>query len=397
MANSLFRMEEPFEAGTCHDDVCPADGSLSTRLQCMEDREPAQRPKGQMLTACPAHNSEIGGERAMSLRGGGRSTVVADMDSDAFAALVGRHRRELHVHCYRMLGSFHEAEDLVQETFLRAWDKRASFSGTGLRAWLYRIATNACIDTIRRSSRRVPALNSFAEVPWLEPYPDQLLDEVPSSDAEPDAAVVARETIELGFLAVIQLLAPRQRAVLILRDILGWPADETATALDMSVPAANSALQRARATLAERLPERRQEWSAAEPTAEERDLLARYIDAHERQDVAASVALVREDIRITMPPHPWCFDGVDAMLENLKVAFGPGAPGDWRLVPTRANRMPTAASYLRARDDTVYRAFKFDVLRIVDGVIAEVTTFDASLFPAFGLPPTLDWSPSYPL
>jgi RNA polymerase sigma-70 factor (TIGR02960 family) len=309
---------------------------------------------------------------------------------DEFGALIERHRRELHVHCYRMLGSFDDAEDLVQETFLRAWRSRDRASGPALRPWLYRIATNACLDALRRKARRVPSLTSFAEVPWLQPYPDRLLDEVASPDAGPDAVVVARETVELAFLAVIQLLPARQRAVLILRDVLGWPASEAAVALEMTVPAANSALQRARATLQERLPERPQDWSATEPSPEERALLARFIDAHERQDAAAAVALVREDIRITMPPHPWCFDGVPAMLPLLEQAFGPQSPGEWRLVPTRANRMPTAASYLRAPGGTTYRAVKFDVLRVVDGMIAEITTFDATLFPAFGLPRELD-------
>jgi RNA polymerase sigma-70 factor (TIGR02960 family) len=147
-------------------------------------------------------------------------------DETAFGALIEPHRRELHVHCYRMLGSFDEAEDLVQETFLRAWRSRDSFDAgsNGLRPWLYRIATNACLDAIRRRSRRVPSLSSFAEVPWLQPYPDRLLDEIAPSDAEPDAVVVARETIELTFVAVIQLLPARQRAVLILRDVLDWSA-----------------------------------------------------------------------------------------------------------------------------------------------------------------------------
>jgi len=309
-------------------------------------------------------------------------------DESAFAALVERHRRELHVHCYRMLGSFEEAEDLVQETFLRAWRNRGSFEGgPGFRAWLYRIATNACLDAIRRSKRRLPSLHSFAEVPWLQPYPDRLLDELAPSEAEPHAVVVAKETIELTFLAVIQLLPPRQRATLILRDLLGWSAGETASLLDTSVAAANSALQRARATLRERLPTRPSEWSGSEPSDEERVLLRGFIDAHERADAAAAVALVREDIRVTMPPHPWCFDGL-AAIEPL-LHEGLTAPGDWRLVPTRANRQPTAASYLRAPGDSEFRAFKFDVLRVEDGKIVEITTFDASLFPAFGLPPTL--------
>jgi RNA polymerase sigma-70 factor (ECF subfamily) len=309
-------------------------------------------------------------------------------DESAFAVLVERHRRELHVHCYRMLGSFEEAEDLVQETFLRAWRKRESFEGgAGIRAWLYRIATNACLDALRRSRRRVPSLHSFAEVPWLQPYPDRLLDEIAPSEDEPDAKVVAKETIELTFLAVIQLLPPRQRAVLIVRDVLGWSASETAALLDVTVAAANSALQRARATLRERLPARPSDWYGSEPSDQERALLEGFIDAHERADAAAAAALAREDIRVTMPPHPWCYDGLAAIAPLLQQ--GLSEPGDWRLVPTRANRQPTAASYLRARGDAEFRAFKLDVLRIEGGLIAEITTFDARLFPAFGLPPTL--------
>src|SRR5256714_7423292 len=175
-------------------------------------------------------------------------------DDTTFAARAEPHRRELHVHSYRMLGSFDEAEDAVQETFLRAWRSRESFDGSSaFRAWLYKIATNVCLDAIRRSNRRPRSrsLESLGEVPWLQPYPDRLLDEVAPREAEPDAVVVAKETIELAYLAVIQLLPPRQRAVLIMRDILGWPANEAAAALDMTLAAANSALQRARATLQE--------------------------------------------------------------------------------------------------------------------------------------------------
>jgi RNA polymerase sigma-70 factor (TIGR02960 family) len=309
-------------------------------------------------------------------------------DTDAtFADLVQRHRRELHVHCYRMLGSFDEAEDLVQETFLRAWRGRDRFEGgPGFRAWLYRIATNACLDALRSSRRRVPSLHSFAEVPWLQPYPDRLLDELAPGDTEPDAAVVARETIELTYLAVIQLLPPRQRAVVILRDVLDWSAAETAAMLDMTVAAANSALQRARATLRQRLPARPSDWSGPAASDAERLLLEGFIDAHERADAVAAAALAREDIRVTMPPHPRCFHGLAVIRPLLEQ--GLAEPGEWRLVPTRANRQPAAASYLRAPGDTEFRAFKLDVLRVEGGRIAEITTFGASLFPAFGLPPT---------
>ena len=312
-------------------------------------------------------------------------TVSPDFDT-----LVRRHRRELHVHCYRMLASFDEAEDAVQETFLRAWANRERFEGASLlRAWLYRIATNVCLDTIRSRSRRVAQLHSFAEVPWLQPYPDRLLDEVATTDEQPEAVVVERETIGLAFLAAMQVLPPRQRAALILRDVLGRPAAETASILDTSVAAANSALQRARATMQEHLPSRRLEWQASESSAEERALLERFIDAHERCDVAAAVAVASKDLRVTMPPHPFCFEGLDSIAPLLERAFGPDRDGDWRRVPTMANRMPTAASYLRRPGDTQFRAFKFDVLRIEGGAIAEITTFDASLFPVFDLPPTL--------
>ncbi len=308
-------------------------------------------------------------------------------DEASFDRLVERHRRELHVHCYRMIGSFTDAEDLVQETFLRAWRHRNTFEGAGFRAWLYRIATNACLDAIRRNKRQLRTLNSFAEVPWLQPYPDRLLDEVAPRNAEPDAVAVARETIELGFLATIQLLPGQQRAVFILRDVLGWSAAETAELLETSVAAANSALQRARATLRGRLPDRSQ--PANELTSDERELLARYVDAHSRCDVEALAALVRDDVRVTMPPHPMCYQGRDSLAPLFELAFGPNRMGDWRLVPTNANRQPAAACYLRRPDDTVFRAFKLDVLRVEGDAIAEFTTFDATLFPAFGLPPRL--------
>jgi RNA polymerase sigma-70 factor (TIGR02960 family) len=308
----------------------------------------------------------------------------------AFAELIERHRRELHVHCYRMLASFDDAEDAVQETFLRAWRGRDSFEGSSLfRAWLYRIATNVCLDMLRRSSRHLTTMHSFAEVPWLQPYPDQLLDEVAPGDDQPDAVVVERETIELAFLAAMQVLPPRQRAALIASDVLGWPAKETASLLETSVAAANSALHRARTTMQKHLPAQRSEWSAGEPSAEERALLERFIDAHERCDAEAAIAIASQDIRISMPPDFLVFDGLEAIAPLLERAFGEDRDGDWRLVPTLANRMPTAASYLRRPGDSEFRAFKFDVLRIEDGLIAEITTFGAGLFPAFGLPKTL--------
>ena len=198
--------------------------------------------------------------------------------------------------------------------------------------------------------------------------------------------VVERETIELAFLAAMQVLPPRQRAALIVRDVLGWPASETAALLDTSVAAANSALQRARATMQAHLPPQRAEWPAVEPTDDERRLLERFIDAHERGDAAAAVAISAHDLRITMPPALMSFEGIESIGPLLDRAL---RDGEWRLVPTRANRMPTAASYLRQPGDTEFRAFKFDVLRVEDGRIAEITTFGPELFPVFGLPPTL--------
>jgi RNA polymerase sigma-70 factor (TIGR02960 family) len=309
-----------------------------------------------------------------------------------FAALAERHRRELHVRCDRMLGSFEEAEDLVQETLLRAWRGRAGLErDEWFRAWLYKIATNACLDKIKRDDRRVPSLASFRDVPWLQPYPDRLLEEaeVAPPTEEPHEAVIGRETIELTFLAVIQLLPPRQRAALILCDVLDWPARDAADVLEIGVAAVNSALQRARATLREHLPsERREDWAAPEASESERELLAAFIDFHERGDADAAVALIADDIRVTMPPQPYLYEGRDAIAPLLKRAFESGM-GEWRLVPTRANRMPAAASYLRAPGETEFRAFKIDVLRVRDGKIAEITTFGAALFEEFGLERTL--------
>ena len=308
------------------------------------------------------------------------------MDHSGFAALAERHRRELHVHCYRMLASFDEAEDAVQETFLKAWRGRSGFDGgSQFRAWLYRIATNVCLDMLRHSSRRTSA-NSFAEVPWLQPYPDLLLEAAAPSDEQPEAVAISRETISLVFLAALQVLPPRQRAALVARDVLGWPASETASALGTSVAAANSALQRARATMQSHLPDTRAEWSAREPSAEERKLVEQFIAAHERLDTEAVIAIAARDIRVTMPPLPYCFQGTEAIRPLMADA---AAMGEWRLVPAGANQMPAAASYLRRPGDSVFRAFKLDVMRVEGAVIAEITTFPADHFAAFGLQPTL--------
>jgi len=308
-----------------------------------------------------------------------------------FAALAERHRRELHVHCYRMLGSFEEAEDLVQETLLRAWRSRADLERQEwFRAWAYKIATNACLDKIKRDGRRLPSLGSFRDVPWLQPYPDRLLAEIAPVEDEPDAALVAREAIELTFIAVIQLLPPRQRAVLILRDVLDWPAGRVAELLEIGGAAVNSALQRARATLREQLPPgRREDWASPQVSASERELLAGFIDTHERGDTEGALALIADDIRVTMPPHPWLYEGREAMATLMRQAFDDDSLGEWRLVPIGANGQPAAASYLRPPGETTFHAFKIDVLRVAEGKIAEITTFGAELFAAFGLQETL--------
>ena len=310
-----------------------------------------------------------------------------------FDRMLERHRRELHVHCYRMLGSFTDAEDLVQETFLRAWRHRDQHEpGSNLRAWLYRIATNACTDLIRSRRRQAPAGANPSEVPWLQPYPDALLDQIPDQATGPESATIARETIELAFITAIQALPPRQRAVLVLCAGLGWTAAEAAATLETTTAAVNSALQRARAVLRDRLPRDRSQWTAAPLSAAEQDVLRRFIDAHERGDAAAARAMMRADIVATMPPEPMVFRGRAAMEPLLDRAFGPpeiGGMGQWRARPTAANRLPAAACYLRRTGDSVFRAFKLDVLRIDGGQVAETTTFGSELFGAFGLPDVL--------
>jgi RNA polymerase sigma-70 factor (ECF subfamily) len=304
-----------------------------------------------------------------------------------------------------MLGSFEDSEDLVQETFLRAWRGRASFSlreTSSFRAWLYRIATNACLDVLRGRPRRIlpqqvapagdPAVPPPppADLPWLQPYPDRLLEPIAPAGDDPGAVIVARETIELAFLAAIQHLPPRQRAVLILRDVLGWSAKETALLLEASVASVNSALQRARATLRDHLPERRTEWAPSSgPSEAERELLRRYVEAHERADADALAELLREDARLTMPPHPTWYAGREAILTAMRQGFDPEF-GHLRTVVTAANGQPAAAHYLRRPAESEYRPLALDVLRIDGGRVAEISSFVfPGLFPAFGLPPTL--------
>jgi len=315
-----------------------------------------------------------------------------DADEITFSALFERHRRALQTHCYRMVGSFEDAEDLVQETFARAWRARKRFRREGrwsLRAWLYRIATNACLDHLaRRSPRLLPAdvasaADPEAELPpvasdvaWLDPYPDRLVD--------PHEVAAARETLEIAFVAAIQHLPPRQRAALILRDAAGFSARETATLLGTSVPAANSALQRARDRLRDRLPSRRLEWAHSEnPTTEEREVARRYVDALERRDFSALAALVRADARFSFPPRAVWYDGLDAFR---RASDKHAAPGEHLFVPAAANLQPAFAVYLRAPGEARYRPLALAVLRVEEGRVVEVVHWDRpELFEAFGL------------
>jgi RNA polymerase sigma-70 factor (ECF subfamily) len=319
-----------------------------------------------------------------------------------FAALIEQHRRELQVHCYRMLASYDDAEDLVQETFLRAWRRRDSFEGRStFRAWLYRIATNACLDFLRRHSRtpssysRLPGFeHGDAEPPpriaWLQAYPDEMLPEVVDQEPSPEAETVERETMELVFLAAIQHLPPRQRAVLIMRDVLGWPAADAAEQLDMTVASVNSALQRARPALREWLPHRRLDWTRpAMTSAEERELLDRYMSAAASRDLDAMADMLSAEAKLTMPPNPMWFIGRDAILNFIRPSFDPESPayfGRWRHLPTRANGQPAVAGYVQRPGTNVYRAQLLDVLRVEGGLIAEITTFEPHVLPAFGLP-----------
>jgi RNA polymerase sigma-70 factor, ECF subfamily len=316
-------------------------------------------------------------------------------DEAAFATLVEAYSGELQAHCYRMLGSYEDSEDLVQETFLRAWRKRKSFQGRStFRAWLYRIATNACLDLLERRPRTVRqhgGSKPLAEVPWLQPYPDEVLEGVASEEAEPEDEVVARETMELAFIAAIQLLPPKQRAALILRDVLGWSAAETASLLETSVAAANSALQRARATMKRHLPSRRLEWRAGEaPSEEERALLERYMDATNRNDPAAMVRLLREDAFCSMPPIDAWYVGNEAIVASwVEGGFGTEELGRLQSVRVAANRQPAVAVYRKRPGEKEYRPLALDVLRFEGGRVAEIVVFGPDVFAAFGLPPTM--------
>jgi RNA polymerase sigma-70 factor (ECF subfamily) len=323
-------------------------------------------------------------------------------DHGAFERLAGGYRRELQVHCYRMLGSVEDAEDAVQETYLRAWSRLASYAGrASFRAWMYGIATHTCLDALRRKKARAwptdvtgPAdANDFVlsetESPWLSPYPDRLLQAAGSAELEPEESVTAKETIELAFLAALQHLPARQRAVLILRDVVDWSAKDTAAALEMSQAAVNSALQRAHASLSEYLPAERGEWTARADAAE-RALVQRLIAAWESSDNAALVALLRADARLVMPPVTAWFAGREAIgMFFTRHVFS--QMGDaWRLVPTAANRQPAFAVYYRRPGEAEHRKFAIGVLTVEDGAIVEMAIFQQpELFAPFALPAAL--------
>ncbi|MPZ61548.1 MAG: sigma-70 family RNA polymerase sigma factor [Propionibacteriales bacterium] len=321
----------------------------------------------------------------------------ADLAAEDFAHLTEPFRQELLAHCYRMLGSVHDAEDMVQETFARAWRSYAGFEGrSSLRTWLYRIATTACLRAMEQRSRRpLPSglgdpsmdpeveLVSQPDVPWLQPIPDSL---IPSAAADPAAISAARETIRLALVAALQHLPARQRAVLLLREVLRWRASEVADLLDTSSAAVNSALQRARDQLARLEPH---EDRLAEPTEpERRALLDRYVAAFENADLADLTTLLRDDVVLEMPPYPIWFRGVESCRRFLARRIG--GPGDLRLLPIRANGQSGFAHYRREADGT-YRGYGvLHVVTMSTSGIARMTAFvDPTLFATFDLPETL--------
>ncbi|MBO9531744.1 MAG: RNA polymerase subunit sigma-70 [Solirubrobacteraceae bacterium] len=310
-------------------------------------------------------------------------------DHDTFETQVRAHSRELRVHCYRMTGSFEESEDLVQETFLRAWRKREQFAGrASLRAWLYKIATNACLDALDKRPR-VPSADG--EILWLQPYPDALLDEVATDDEGPDAAVIAKETIELTFITAIQHLAPLPRAVLVLRDVLDLSVRETSELLETTEASVNSALQRARAGMREQLGSQRDEWRPpVAPDAVEQKLIQRYLELTERADVAGLTELLHDDLRFTMPPIPGIWEGRERVVQSwIDGGFGSETFGELRCRLTWLNRQPAIAAYIRAPGGDRFEALTVEVLRFEDGLVREIVTFDGRLAEQLGLPAAL--------
>jgi RNA polymerase sigma-70 factor (TIGR02960 family) len=321
-------------------------------------------------------------------------------EEEAFRALTDPYRRELQLHCYRIVGSAQDAEDLLQETLLAAWRGLERFEGrTSLRAWLYRIATNRCLNALRDSGRRPREAQPIAEPPeptrraepvWLEPYPDALLDELPDTSAGPEARYEAKEAVALAFVAALQHLPPRQRAALVLRDVLGFRATEVADMLETSEASVRGALQRARAALETRLPAHDRERAPLPRSRRERELVGRFAEAVESGDIDGIVSLLTDDAWVTMPPQPFEYQGHVAIGGFLQDRASLRGRRPLRLVPTRANRQPAFGCYLPSAHAAIARPYGLMVLTLEGDRVAAITWFgDSSVFPHFGLPRTL--------
>jgi RNA polymerase sigma-70 factor (ECF subfamily) len=320
-------------------------------------------------------------------------------DEDAFRELIDPYRRELQLHCYRMLGSVQDAEDLLQETLLAAWRGLGRFEGrASIRAWLYRIATNRCLNALRDRKRRPQETSSMVEPPeptrlveptWLEPYPDALLEGVADTAAGPEARYETRESVGLAFVVALQHLPPRQRAALVLRDALGFDTAEAAAILESSEGSVKGALQRARATVDERLPSGGLERAPLPDSARERELVGHFAAAVERGDTDSIVSLLTDDAWLTMPPEPFEYQGPPAIARFLEDrAARRGA--HYQLMPTRANGQPAFGCYLPDPHAPIARAYAIMVLTIAEDGVSAITWFsERSLFPHFGLPRTL--------
>jgi RNA polymerase sigma-70 factor, ECF subfamily len=320
-------------------------------------------------------------------------------DEDAFRELIQPYRRELQLHCYRILGSLQDAEDLVQETLLAAWRGLQEFEErASLRNWLYRIATNRCLNALRDRKRRPQEVPPMAEPPrptrmaeplWLEPYPDLLLEGLPDTSPGPEARYETRESVGLAFLTALQSLPPRQRAALILSDVLGYQRAEVAEMLDSSATAIKGALQRARAATGDHLPAVGIDRAPQPQSARERELVGHFAAAVERGDTAGVVSLLTDDAWLTMPPEPYEYQGGEAIarfLDDRTLRRG----AHLRLVPTRANGQPAFGCYLPDRHTPVAHAWGVMVLTLAGDSISAITWFsERSLFPRFGLPRTL--------
>jgi RNA polymerase sigma-70 factor (ECF subfamily) len=320
-------------------------------------------------------------------------------DENAFRQLTGPYRRELHFHCYRILGSFQDAEDALQETLVSAWRGLARFEErSSLRAWLYRIATNRCLDALRDAGRRAPlapeppfappAPTRIADPTWLEPYPDALLEEIIDASPGPDAHYETRETVELAFITALQALPPRQRATLLLRDVLGFHATEVAEMLDSSEDSVKSALKRARLTMEQRDQERGAPPAADSP--DERELVRRFADAWVADDIDALVALLTDDAWVTMPPSPLEYQGHAAIAHFLHEIASWRGERRYKLIPTRANTQPAFGCYRDDEHAPIAHAVGLLVLTLEGERIAAITNFiDSGVLPRFGLPRSL--------